>query len=100
MKFSTLVCITFLVVILSSLAPIKSSLVENSVKPPCTDIEITGCVPAIILGTPPTAECCGKLKAQQPCYCDFIKNPAFRPLVTSPQAHAALGFCGIPYPSC
>lgn len=100
MKFTILVFVTFVVVVLSSLAPIKSTVVVNSVKPPCTEIEITGCVPAIFVGTKPSDECCGKLKAQQPCFCDFIKNPTFNKLVTSPQARAALAFCGIPFPTC
>ncbi|KAL1194429.1 putative non-specific lipid-transfer protein AKCS9 [Cardamine amara subsp. amara] len=100
MKLTTVVFITFVVVGMSSLAPIKSSLVVNSVKPPCTEIEITGCVPAILVGTKPSDACCGKLRAQQPCFCDFIKNPGFHNLVTSPQARAALGFCGIPFPTC
>ncbi|KAL1196128.1 putative non-specific lipid-transfer protein AKCS9 [Cardamine amara subsp. amara] len=100
MKFTTLVFITFGVVLVSFLAPIKSSMVVNAVKPPCTDIELTGCVPAILDGTKPSDECCGKLRAQQPCFCDFIKNPAFHNLVTSPQAHKILAMCNIPYPIC
>ncbi|KAG7564007.1 Bifunctional inhibitor/plant lipid transfer protein/seed storage helical domain [Arabidopsis suecica] len=94
MKFTTLVCITFIVVLVSFLAPI------NSVIQACDKIEITGCIPAILYGDKPTPECCGKMKAQQPCFCDFIKNPVFNKYVTSPQARAILKFCGIPYPTC
>ncbi|EOA25435.1 hypothetical protein CARUB_v10018768mg [Capsella rubella] len=101
MKFTTLVCITYVVLVLMSfLVPIKSYVFENSVKPPCNQIEITDCISAILYGDKPTAKCCGEMKAQQPCFCDFIKNPVFNKYVTSPQARAILQSCGIPYPIC
>lgn len=100
MKFTTLVCITFAVVVMTFLAPIKSSVIENSTKPPCTQIEITGCIAAILYGDKPSAECCREMKEQEPCFCDFIKNPVFNKYVTSPQARAILSSCGIPYPTC
>ncbi|ESQ32591.1 hypothetical protein EUTSA_v10005534mg [Eutrema salsugineum] len=100
MKFTTLVVfIVFVVAVLSS--PAQSSVIKpHSTKPPCTDIEITGCGPAIIGGTKPSGECCEKLKAQEPCFCDFIKVPAFKQLITSQKARSLLADCGIPYPTC
>ncbi|BAB01987.1 lipid transfer protein-like [Arabidopsis thaliana] len=94
MKFTTLVCITFIVVLVSFMAPI------NSVNQACNKIEITGCVPAILYGDKPTTQCCEKMKAQEPCFFYFIKNPVFNKYVTSPQARAILKCCGIPYPTC
>ncbi|RID76386.1 hypothetical protein BRARA_B03360 [Brassica rapa] len=58
------------------------------------------CWPELFDGTKPSTQCCGTLKAQQPCYCDFIKNPDLKKFATSREAHLALGFCGIPYPTC
>ncbi|CAN7045043.1 unnamed protein product [Brassica rapa subsp. trilocularis] len=102
MKSTTLVVfIAFVVVGLVSSPPqIESRVVVESTKPPCTKIDLTGCWPELFDGTKPSAQCCGTLKAQQPCYCDFIKNPALKKFATSREAHLALGFCGIPYPTC
>ena len=100
MKFTTLASIAFVVVLLSSTAPIKSEFQSLSTKPPCTTIDITGCVPAIIFGAQLSPECCQNLKVQQPCYCGFINNAGLKPYITSPQGHAALASCGIPFPVC
>ncbi|CAG7895500.1 unnamed protein product [Brassica rapa] len=102
MKSTTLVVfIVFVVVGLVSSPPqIESRVVVESTKPPCTKIDLTGCWPELFDGTKPSAQCCGTLKAQQPCYCDFIKNPDLKKFATSREAHLALGFCGIPYPTC
>ncbi|KAF2563557.1 hypothetical protein F2Q70_00018449 [Brassica cretica] len=99
MKFTTLASIAFVVVLFSSTAPINSQLIQ-SIKTPCTTIDITGCFPAILYGAPLSPECCRNLNVQQPCYCDFIKNAGLKPYITSPQGHAALASCGIPYPTC
>ncbi|CAF2143808.1 unnamed protein product [Brassica rapa] len=98
MKFTTLASIAFVVVLLSSTAPIKSEFQSLSTKPPCTTIDITECVPAIIFGAQLSPDCCQNLKVQQPCYCGFINNAGLRPYITSPQGHAALASCGIPFP--
>ncbi|CAN8272492.1 unnamed protein product [Cochlearia groenlandica] len=101
MKYTTMVAFMFLVVmIFSSSVRIQSTLIENSTKPPCTTIELTGCQQAILFGDKPTMECCGTLRAQQLCFCDFIKNPSFTKYVSSPQARKILKACGIPYPQC
>ncbi|WZY79014.1 non-specific lipid-transfer protein 2-like [Brassica napus] len=100
MKFTTLASIAFVVVLLSSTAPIKSEFQSLSTKPPCTTIDITECVPAIIFGAQLSPDCCQNLKVQQPCYCGFINNAGLRPYITSPQGHAALASCGIPFPVC
>ncbi|KAF8094862.1 hypothetical protein N665_0351s0029 [Sinapis alba] len=98
MKFTTLAYIAFVVVLLSSTAPIKSEIL--STKPPCNTIDISGCFPAIFFGAKLPPECCRNLKVQQPCYCAFINNPALKPYFTSPQGLAALASCGIQYPTC
>ncbi|CAH8289862.1 unnamed protein product [Eruca vesicaria subsp. sativa] len=98
MKFTTLGSIAFVVVLLASMAPIKSEL--QSTKPPCLTIDITGCFPGIFIGGPISPQCCQTLKVQQPCFCDFIKNPALKPYITSPQGRLALLSCRIPFPTC
>ncbi|XP_010528502.1 PREDICTED: non-specific lipid-transfer protein 2-like [Tarenaya hassleriana] len=66
----------------------------------CVVTELRPCLPAITTGGAPSAECCGKLKEQQPCLCGYIKNPALSQYVSSPNARKVLSACGVPYPSC
>lgn len=105
MKFTTLVCISSLVVIvvMSSLAPTKAAVVRGSggeEKVACIVTELQPCVPAIQAGSQPSTECCGKLKEQESCLCGYIKNPLFGQYVSSGNAHKVLAACGVPYPTC
>ncbi|VVB11665.1 unnamed protein product [Arabis nemorensis] len=100
MKFSTLACIAFVVVVVSSLAPTKASLVSGSEKVTCVVTELTPCLTAILFGGQPSTECCGKLKEQKSCLCEYIKNPMYVQYVSSENAHKVLAACGVPYPTC
>ncbi|KAJ4901572.1 Bifunctional inhibitor/lipid-transfer protein/seed storage 2S albumin superfamily protein [Raphanus sativus] len=97
MKFTGLVCIAFVIVLVSALAPTKAVLEE---KAECIPTELLSCLPAIQTGSQPTADCCGKLKEQESCLCGYIRNPLFSQYVTSENAHKTLASCGIPYPTC
>ncbi|CAA7051874.1 unnamed protein product [Microthlaspi erraticum] len=102
MKFTTLVTIAFVVVLLSSFsaAPTQSTVFVKPTGPPCDNVEVGECMSALPTGQKPTAKCCGQLKAQVPsCYCAFIKNPTLRKFVTSPDVNRVLAQCGIRTPS-
>ncbi|VFQ87188.1 unnamed protein product [Cuscuta campestris] len=66
----------------------------------CNVQSLAPCLNAITLGTPPSAACCGSLKAQQPCLCGYIKNPALGGYVNSQNAQNVRTTCGIPTPKC
>ncbi|VVA90341.1 unnamed protein product [Arabis nemorensis] len=102
MKFTSLVCISFVVVavIMSSLAPTKAALVRGSEKVACVASELNICVPAAEAGTKPSAECCAKLKEQESCLCGYSKDPKFSQYISSGGARKVLAACGVPYPSC
>ncbi|KAH0862072.1 hypothetical protein HID58_079283 [Brassica napus] len=91
------VCIAFVIVLLSALAPTKAVFEE---KVACIPTELMTCIPALQTGSQPSAECCGKLKEQESCLCGYIQNPLFSQYVTSENAHKVLATCGIPYPTC
>ncbi|CAN6890732.1 unnamed protein product [Brassica oleracea var. botrytis] len=97
MKFTGVVCIAFVIVLLSALAPTKAVFEE---KVACIPTELMTCIPALQTGSQPSAECCGKLKEQESCLCGYIQNPLFSQYVTSENAHKVLATCGIPYPTC
>ncbi|KAK3409393.1 non-specific lipid-transfer protein 2P [Eucalyptus grandis] len=82
-------------------ALILSSQLAPRVEAVCDASRLLPCLPAF--GSPyvqPTAECCGRLKEQQPCLCDFMKDPRYRKYVDSPRAKEILQTCQIPYPRC
>lgn len=58
----------------------------------CNIAELVSCVPAIKGGeTSTTAECCTKLLEQQPCFCEYIKNPECKPYVEDPGSNKKNG---------
>ncbi|CAH8385125.1 unnamed protein product [Eruca vesicaria subsp. sativa] len=99
MKFAGAVCISFVLVLASSL-DWTNAAVEEEIKVECVPAELISCMPAILTGSAPTTECCGKLKEQESCLCSYIQNSAFGPYIKSPNAHKVLEGCGIPYPTC
>ncbi|VVB09185.1 unnamed protein product [Arabis nemorensis] len=103
MKATALVFIAFLIVVMSSQVPIKATVDGASVgetAQQCTVTELQSCLPALTSGGKPTGDCCGKLKAQEPCLCGYIKNPAYSKYVSSPNAHKVFVDCNVSYPTC
>ncbi|OMO80297.1 hypothetical protein CCACVL1_13085 [Corchorus capsularis] len=66
----------------------------------CNPVALSPCVAAITSGSTPSSACCGKLKEQQPCFCNYLKNPSLRQYVNSPNAKKVASTCGVPYPKC
>ncbi|CAH8357894.1 unnamed protein product [Eruca vesicaria subsp. sativa] len=98
MKFTGILYIAFVIVLVSALAPATAVLEE---KVECIPREIfVVCLPAYESGSPPSAECCGKLKEQESCFCDYLKNPVLAPYIDSQSGRKVLAACGIPYPTC
>jgi len=66
----------------------------------CNPTQLAVCAPAVINGSPPTASCCSNLRAQEPCFCLYARNPAYRSYINSPNARRTLTTCGIAIPNC
>ncbi|KAL8245816.1 hypothetical protein R6Q59_007032 [Mikania micrantha] len=66
----------------------------------CSVTELSPCIPSFTSPTPPSKECCTKLKEQKPCLCGYIKNPSLKQYVTSPYAKKVSSACGVPIPKC
>ncbi|KAM0032435.1 putative non-specific lipid-transfer protein type 2 [Helianthus debilis subsp. tardiflorus] len=43
----------------------------------CDPVQLSWCLQSIVSYLPPTAECCQKLKAQEPCLCQETSDPTF-----------------------
>ncbi|KAG8373753.1 hypothetical protein BUALT_Bualt11G0057800 [Buddleja alternifolia] len=66
----------------------------------CVPTELSPCLAAITGGSPPSPQCCSKLREQQPCFCGYSKNPALKPYVESPNAKKVAATCGVAFPRC
>ncbi|KAK3004406.1 hypothetical protein RJ639_018782 [Escallonia herrerae] len=66
----------------------------------CVATELTPCAGAIMWSQPPSPACCGKLREQLPCLCQYLNNPALRPYVDSPNAQKVARVCNVPTPKC
>jgi uncharacterized membrane-anchored protein len=66
----------------------------------CNSTELEVCVSAIVGGAAPTASCCASLRSQEPCFCQYVRNPAYNPYINSPNARKTLTSCGIAMPQC
>ncbi|EOA15675.1 hypothetical protein CARUB_v10006242mg [Capsella rubella] len=95
MKFITLVFIAFA---LSSLALTKTMVSAEIVKATCAVEDLQVCKSAVTTESPPSMECCAKLKEEQSCICDYLKDPSVSQYITA--AKRVLAACDIPLPSC
>jgi hypothetical protein len=66
----------------------------------CNTGHLVVCAPAIILGAAPSASCCSNLRAQQGCFCQYARNPAYGRYINNPTAHRAIAACQVTVPSC
>ncbi|KAK4766047.1 hypothetical protein SAY87_007689 [Trapa incisa] len=66
----------------------------------CNAIELSSCASAITTSTPPSKLCCRKIKEQQPCLCNYLKNPSLKKFVNTPNARRVASTCGTPFPRC
>ncbi|KAK8518902.1 hypothetical protein V6N12_012141 [Hibiscus sabdariffa] len=66
----------------------------------CNPTELSPCLPAFVLPVHPTAVCCRKLKKQQPCLCEYMKDPRLKPYLESPKAKGVASYCKITWPQC
>lgn len=58
-------------------------------------------MPGCVDGTNPSPNCCTKLKEQEPCLCEYAKNPLFKQYVEySPNAKSVMEKFNVPPPSC
>ncbi|XP_062158575.1 non-specific lipid-transfer protein 2-like [Alnus glutinosa] len=66
----------------------------------CNPTQLSPCVSAITSSSAPSTVCCGKIKEQKPCLCQYLKNPNLKKFVNSPNARKVANTCGTPFPKC
>ncbi|KAK8940364.1 hypothetical protein KSP40_PGU017007 [Platanthera guangdongensis] len=65
----------------------------------CSVTDLIPCSRAIFNGDTPTSACCAKLKQQQPCFCEYLRNPNLRGYINSPNAKQVSSYCKVPFPN-
>lgn len=66
----------------------------------CNPAELSPCLSALTGPSEPTKLCCTKLKVQEPCLCEYLKNPDFRKYLDTGNADKVSKACGVPFPTC
>ncbi|CAJ2651469.1 unnamed protein product [Trifolium pratense] len=93
MKMKVVCAMLLMVVLMVEVATIAEAV-------NCNPLELSPCLGAITSDSPPSAECCNKLKEQIPCLCEYIKNPMLSPYVNSPGSKRVASACGVDTPQC
>lgn len=66
----------------------------------CDALQLSPCASAIIGNASPSASCCSRMKEQQPCLCQYTRDPNLQRYVNSPNGKKVLAACHVPVPSC
>ncbi|CAJ2651470.1 putative non-specific lipid-transfer protein AKCS9-like protein [Trifolium pratense] len=88
------VCAMLLVVVLM----VEVTTIAEAVT--CSPLQLSSCLGAITSNTPPSADCCNKLKEQKPCLCGYVRNPNLRQYVNSAGSRRVASSCGVTIPNC
>ncbi|KAI7749008.1 hypothetical protein M8C21_009914 [Ambrosia artemisiifolia] len=91
---------TFSFVVLCALAIVLLGNAQNTNAATCNVQELLPCATYLSSGAPPSVACCSKLKAQQPCFCTYLKNPSAGQYINSPNAKKIASACGVAFPKC
>ncbi|CAH8359331.1 unnamed protein product [Eruca vesicaria subsp. sativa] len=59
----------------------------------CNPMQLMPCKDAILNGSNPSNICCAKLKEQQHCVCQYMRNPNFKSFFNSPNAKMVATHC-------
>ncbi|AQK81053.1 putative non-specific lipid-transfer protein AKCS9 [Zea mays] len=65
----------------------------------CNPSALSACAPALF-GRAVTLGCCASLRAQQPCLCQYKRDPANRAYVNGPAAQRFTRACGLTQMKC
>jgi curli biogenesis system outer membrane secretion channel CsgG len=88
------------VALVAVLVVLAATAAETASAASCNAGQLAACAPAITAGARPSASCCSNLKAQQGCFCQFVKNPTYGRYINSPNARKVVASCGVSVPRC
>ncbi|EOA38850.1 hypothetical protein CARUB_v10011199mg [Capsella rubella] len=71
---------------------------EKDVKAACDLADLQICKSAVTTGSPPSTECCGKLKKHKSCLCKYLISPPISQYIGA--AKRVIAACGIHFHNC
>ncbi|CAA7397676.1 unnamed protein product [Spirodela intermedia] len=66
----------------------------------CNPSEMLPCSGALFFSRPPSTDCCARLREQQPCFCQYLKNPSLSSYFSSQNARRVVTTCRVPPSRC
>ncbi|TXG70031.1 hypothetical protein EZV62_004969 [Acer yangbiense] len=65
----------------------------------CNPMELMGpCAIPFATGILPTPQCCMRMRDQQNCMCDYLRNPVYKEYLDSDSGIKITALCGLPSP--
>ncbi|KAL8257228.1 hypothetical protein R6Q59_029269 [Mikania micrantha] len=77
---------------------LAGNIEKTSAQQACDPESLSACTIPFTFGSEPSKKCCTDLKAQEPCFCDFIRNPSYEQLITSDKAKKLAANCNVTIP--
>jgi hypothetical protein len=88
---TTVLVLGVLLLLAAGARPLDAAACNPSALSPCGGALFGGAV---------TQGCCVQLKKQQPCLCQYARNPAYSSYVNGPAAQSVTKACGLPKMKC
>ncbi|MQM22254.1 hypothetical protein Taro_055304 [Colocasia esculenta] len=85
------ICLALVLLLVASQLPAAESAT-------CNLNQLLPCSRAYFSSVPPSAACCAKVREQQPCFCQYLRNPNLRNYVNSPNTRRIEAACRVSYP--
>ncbi|CAA6661309.1 unnamed protein product [Spirodela intermedia] len=66
----------------------------------CHPLHLLPCFGAIFYSRPPSSKCCAQLREQQPCFCQYKRDPILMSYANSRNGRRVASTCGVPNTRC
>ncbi|KAK1410386.1 hypothetical protein QVD17_36923 [Tagetes erecta] len=84
---------------LTVVALLMVALVHQTDAQFCNLFRLSPCLGSALFFVPPSGRCCGRIRDQQPCLCDYARNTNYGRYLGSGARRVAQG-CGVVIPPC
>ncbi|KAL7090960.1 hypothetical protein ACP275_12G075500 [Erythranthe tilingii] len=65
----------------------------------CNPVQLSPCAAAIFSSIEPSNACCGAIRQQISCLCQYQSDPTLQGFINSPAALKISTFCNVPFPT-
>ncbi|GMN52527.1 hypothetical protein TIFTF001_021673 [Ficus carica] len=65
----------------------------------CDPEQLNSCAGAILFNQVPSEKCCENVRQQQPCFCQYLKDPSYSSFINSDGAKRVVATCKVQFPT-